>query len=608
MIDPMTTLAFSIFSNKGVYALLLGSGLSKNSGILTGWEITMDLVSELSRMEGEPVKDDLEEWYRGKYGQEPNYSYILEKLAKKEIDRQSLLRRYFEPNEEEKIEGKKAPTKAHDAIAYLISKGYIQVVVTTNFDKLLEHALGKLNFTAYRVLSTAEQMQGAIPLRHSDATILKIHGDYHSHKLKNTEKELSEYEPPINKMLDQVFDEYGLIICGWSSDYDRALREAIERSPNRRYSTYWTHLSEPKGQALELIKCRDATKVKISGADEFFESLAEKIQSLENINVAHPMTDAIAIATVKRYLSEPAAHIIKLDELIKSETNAVVNEIKQDKFTASTSVIHYNNVSPSLDETRVPEYERICGRLLKLLCAMSRWGDKRHVDMIVDTLQRISRAKPENSSGYYSRIAGLQIYPALWSFYAIGITRLTARKYDLFNKFASLTYSDNEYQEIPFIASMLPNRVLKGVKLPHQVPNFFNNIPDMSLEYVFQTLREPLREFIPDDTMYSDFTERFEYYKWIVVLYEADRNKNLGIIKECYFPWRFFAGIRYRRKEQHLVPLSDIIKEEIERYKDNWEPFRDGFCDGNVSKTVEIIEFITNEEKEYMKEHLTEFI
>jgi hypothetical protein len=40
MIDPPTALAFSLFENKGVHALLLGSGLSSAAQIPTGWEIT----------------------------------------------------------------------------------------------------------------------------------------------------------------------------------------------------------------------------------------------------------------------------------------------------------------------------------------------------------------------------------------------------------------------------------------------------------------------------------------------------------------------------------------------------------------------------------------
>lgn len=44
MIDPATALAFSVFENRGVYAVLLGSGVSRSAQIPTGWEVTLDLV------------------------------------------------------------------------------------------------------------------------------------------------------------------------------------------------------------------------------------------------------------------------------------------------------------------------------------------------------------------------------------------------------------------------------------------------------------------------------------------------------------------------------------------------------------------------------------
>lgn len=36
--DPLTQLSFSVYENKGVFAVLLGSGLSRAAEIPTGWE------------------------------------------------------------------------------------------------------------------------------------------------------------------------------------------------------------------------------------------------------------------------------------------------------------------------------------------------------------------------------------------------------------------------------------------------------------------------------------------------------------------------------------------------------------------------------------------
>jgi hypothetical protein len=52
MIDVLTALAFSLYENKGVYALLLGSGVSRDAQIPTGWEITLDLVRRFAALQG----------------------------------------------------------------------------------------------------------------------------------------------------------------------------------------------------------------------------------------------------------------------------------------------------------------------------------------------------------------------------------------------------------------------------------------------------------------------------------------------------------------------------------------------------------------------------
>lgn len=48
MDNTLTSIAFALQSNKGVYALLLGSGISRSAGIPTGWEIVLDLIKKAS--------------------------------------------------------------------------------------------------------------------------------------------------------------------------------------------------------------------------------------------------------------------------------------------------------------------------------------------------------------------------------------------------------------------------------------------------------------------------------------------------------------------------------------------------------------------------------
>ena len=181
----------SIYYNPGVYALLLGSGVSRAAQIPTGWEITLDLIRKFAKLEGKDVAPDPKNWYIESFNEEPDYSKLLKSLAPTQSERNALLRSYFEPTKDELEDGIKIPTKAHFAIASLVRSGYIRVILTTNFDRLIEQAIEKEGIVP-DVISSDDSLKGAIPLIHSKCTVVKLHCDYKDTRIKNTLRELAK--------------------------------------------------------------------------------------------------------------------------------------------------------------------------------------------------------------------------------------------------------------------------------------------------------------------------------------------------------------------------------------------------------------------------------
>ncbi len=159
MNNPIIQLAFAIRNNPGVFALLLGSGVSRSAAIPTGWEIVLDLIRQIAAASGEETPGDPVQWYKDRYGEEPRYDALLEKLGRTPAERNAILRAYFEPSDEDRENRIKVPQKAHKAIAWLIKQGYIKVVLTTNFDRLLETALEEVGVTP-DVVSTEDALKG----------------------------------------------------------------------------------------------------------------------------------------------------------------------------------------------------------------------------------------------------------------------------------------------------------------------------------------------------------------------------------------------------------------------------------------------------------------
>src|SRR5690606_35716301 len=99
-------------------------------------------------------------------GKEPNYSLLLEEIASSPDERRAILHSYIEPDEHDREEGRKIPTSAHQAIANLVRAGYLRVIVTTNFDRLMENALREQGIEP-TVIASTDALAGAEPLTHS---------------------------------------------------------------------------------------------------------------------------------------------------------------------------------------------------------------------------------------------------------------------------------------------------------------------------------------------------------------------------------------------------------------------------------------------------------
>ena len=48
--DPLLSLSVTLHANKGCYAVLLGSGVSRSAGIPTGWEVVLDLIRRVAAL------------------------------------------------------------------------------------------------------------------------------------------------------------------------------------------------------------------------------------------------------------------------------------------------------------------------------------------------------------------------------------------------------------------------------------------------------------------------------------------------------------------------------------------------------------------------------
>ena len=435
--DVNTQLAFSVYEGKGVFALLLGSGLSRAAGIPTGWEITLDLIRRVALAQNVKEQPDWGKWYRKRVKQEPSYSTLLEELASSPEERRSILHSYIEPTKEDREEGRKVPTAAHFAIADLVADGYVRVIVTTNFDRLLENALRERGIEP-TIVASADALAGAEPITHSTCYILKLHGDYKDARILNTDAELTAYPAQYDALLDRIFDEHGLIVCGWSGEWDHALRAALLRAPNRRYPVYWATRGTIAAGAQDLIDHRRARVIPIADAESFFNGLRERVETLSQSQRQNPLSTELLVNTAKRYLSKPEFRI-QLHELIEQETERIVTRLDSAEFSPQ------GPWDQAVFRARVRSYESITEPLARMAGALGRWGEDSELSMVLDVIRTLYRQSEKLAAGVMIYV-NVRSYPAVLIFtaYALGLTR-AERWNTLHQLFSALI--DQQYRE-----------------------------------------------------------------------------------------------------------------------------------------------------------------
>lgn len=568
---PIIPLAVSMHANKGVYALLLGSGVSRAADIPTGWEVQLDLIRQVALLQGERCDPFPAEWYEVRFGEPPNYSKLLASLARSQADRSQLLRGYFEPNEEERERGVKLPTAAHRAIAGLVKDGYVRVVITTNFDRLLEHALEDEGIVP-TVIASADAAEGALPLVHTPCTVVKIHGDYLDARIRNTEEELAAYPEALDRLLDRIFDEYGLLICGWSAEWDIALRASLERCRTHRFTTYWTirNPNPPSELAQQLIDLRRAEVVPIADADGFFQQLAEHVTSLEDLTRPHPLSAKLAQATLKRYVVEDR-HRIRLHNLVIEEVNRVHAKLTE-PLEGGYGLLYQGTPTPEALAERLASYEFLTETLRALMATGCYWGGEAQHGLWVTCLERLANLPELNGNLVW---LNLRRYPALLALYAGGIATVAANQYDTLAALLTRGNVRRHGGDEPLLFAVNSYDVL-SVEHAKLIPGKEKNyLPFNDHLFGNAALWEPLAELLP---MKERFEESFDRFEYLLGLVHVDLR-----LKQNSQPWAPTGCFMWRGRHQPSDPVK-MISEELAASAAAWPPLQAGLFGGSLER------------------------
>ena len=280
----------------------LGAGCSAAAGVPTAmdmiWEFKQTLfvsqrrgayqrVADLSQP---MVRDRLQEHINSlkhlpMLGAPEEYARLFEAAYPAEKDRQAFLHG--------KLAGAK-PSYGHMALATLMRARLLRMVWTTNFDALVADGCAKVYDTTSALTTAALDAPDLAEQAIADERWpleVKLHGDFRSRRLKNTDDELRHQDQRLRQALVAQCLRFGLVVAGYSGR-DESIMDTLEEAVTSHGAfpsgLFWLHRGDepPLPRVKRLLERGKETGVEVAlvSIENFDETLRDLMRLLDNVD------------------------------------------------------------------------------------------------------------------------------------------------------------------------------------------------------------------------------------------------------------------------------------------------------------------------------------
>ena len=256
--------------NNQRYCFILGSGASREAGIHTGVQMAEIWARELKeKYEENELKELMREL--GIESIEPNsknYFGIYELLS---YDNYQEGYAFFEKELE-----KGTPSLGHYALAKILAGGRHNLVITTNFDSLVEDALF-IYTRKHPLVIGHESLTEFMNLNIDRPIVAKIHRSVYFHPF-NRKAETNGLAEGWKEILKNLLMVYTPIVIGYAGG-DQSLMQFLNDESVNLNGLYWCYWSkeEPSEEIRDLVAKKNGCLVPIEGFDQMMFMISRKL-------------------------------------------------------------------------------------------------------------------------------------------------------------------------------------------------------------------------------------------------------------------------------------------------------------------------------------------
>jgi hypothetical protein len=304
--------AWAVHTNQ--LAWFMGAGVSAAAGVPTATAVRDELLVGLYARSHNLVRQSLDRtdpvliqrvraYFDGQNGLPPigdpsDYSKTFELAMPDPETRRQHIRKLFAGKE---------PCFGQDVLGALVAAGSCDVMVTTNFDDLIERATqaaqGPEPGRSGRVLNIAalsSTQRAVTALQDLDWPLLvKLHGDFRERSLMNIQPELREQNGEMLQFVSDLSRGYGLVVAGYSGRDESVMRMLATTcdTPNAWPRGVWWLARDPDEIAPEVLDLLATARA--NGINAYLVRAGTFDETMGSLS-----REAHVQATVRTYLDE----------------------------------------------------------------------------------------------------------------------------------------------------------------------------------------------------------------------------------------------------------------------------------------------------------------
>lgn len=273
ILNHISSIKHGSYKKQGV-CVLIGAGADISSGGISFRELKLRFLKENGCIVPFNVNDKM---------LDKQFEEQIEKMSQdsrcETLDK--IMRRY------------KTPSEGYSLLVMLAEMGYIDAVITTNFDYLLEETQNLLNLCPFTIFTPGRAIPEEYYLQRNKISplYLKMHGDLSDRlvtHLTKSEIQSKQYGDKFIKLFNHIIQNNSLIIVGYGG-YDTLITEILKQEMNHIDEVYWCNICEPKEDSdlAKVLEQENKLYYVNTSFDNLFQKLAKtllKDAKLKNTN------------------------------------------------------------------------------------------------------------------------------------------------------------------------------------------------------------------------------------------------------------------------------------------------------------------------------------